>query len=402
VHHDRRIEVACDDSVTRMVAGAPQPVRRSRGYAPMPLRLPLAAPPMVAVGAEIKAAAAVATGDRCWLTQHIGDVASLETLDMLRRSIATLRSLQRVVPEVVVSDAHPGYLSRRWAGEFAAELGARHVTVQHHHAHLASLLAEHRVPPDEPVLGVVFDGTGYGSDGTIWGGELLLGSYRGVRRVGHLRPVQLPGGDAAIAHPARVAIAHLAAAGIDPSGTASARAMPEPELRLLQRMLTTGSHCTPTTSMGRLFDAVASLLDVRHAIDYEAQAAIELEALAAGVAAEPWQARVLDTADGVVIDPGGWLSAAASSTCAQQAAAAFHAGVAEAVAEAVGMLLRRHRFAAVGLTGGVFANAVLTGQVVRRLPDVPVLLHRSVPPNDGGLALGQVCVAAANSDPRVG
>ena len=258
------------------------------------------------------------------------------------------------------------------------------------------------VPPGEPVLGIVFDGTGYGTDGTIWGGELLLGSYGAVRRVGHLRPVQLPGGDAAIAHPARVAIAHLIAAGIDPAATASAAAMSAAELGVLQRMVATGSHCTPTTSMGRLFDAVASLLDVRHSVDYEAQAAIELEALAAGVHGEPWQARVLPTPDGVVIDPTGWLAAAVGSDSPAAAAASFHAGLADAVARSVALLRQRYDFTAVGLTGGVFANALLTSHVLQRLTDVPVLLHRIVPPNDGGLALGQVCIAAAPGDPGVG
>ncbi len=279
-HHDRRIQVACDDSVVRMVAGAAQPVRRSRGYVPTPIALPIAVPPVVAVGGEIKATAAVGSGDRAWLTQHIGDVENLETLAMLERSVRVLAGLQRVEPELVVSDAHPGYLSRGWAARFAAERDLPHVTVQHHHAHLASLLAEHGVT-DEPVLGIVFDGTGYGTDGTIWGGELLLGGYAGVQRVGHLKPVSLPGGDAAVRFPGRVALAHLHSAGLAWEATAAAEHMPPADRRLLEQMLRTGSHCTPTTSMGRLFDAVAALLDVRQSVDYEAQAAIELEALAA-------------------------------------------------------------------------------------------------------------------------
>ncbi len=285
-HHDRPIHVACDDSVLRVVSGSPQPVRRSRGYAPMPLPLPMGAQPMVALGGELKATVCVARERTAWLSQHIGDTANLETMAMLERTVETLCALQRVTPEVLVSDAHPGYLSRRWAAERAAALGIEHLLVGHHHAHLASLLAEHRVPPGDAVLGVVLDGTGYGADGTIWGGELLLGSYASVERVGHLRPVSLPGGDAAIRHPARVAGAHLQAAGLPWEGTASADACTPAEGALLARMLATGSHCTPTTSMGRLFDAIASLLDVRHEVSYEAQAAIELEALAASTAEE--------------------------------------------------------------------------------------------------------------------
>jgi hydrogenase maturation protein HypF len=461
-HHDRSIHVACDDSVVRMVAGSPQPVRRSRGYAPMPVALPLDAPPLVAVGGEIKATAAVASGRRAWLSQHVGDTENLETLDMLGRSLATLVALQQVTPRAVVSDAHPGYLSHAWAARHAGSLGVDHLEVQHHHAHLASLLAEHRVEPGEPVLGVVFDGTGYGADATIWGGELLLGSYASVRRIGHLRPILLPGGDAAIRVPARTAVAHLAAAGIDPAGTAPARALGATGLGLVARMLATGTHCVPTTSAGRLFDAVAALLDVRQAVDYEAQAAIELEALAArargrgpavrsraaggtpggapdgpgGVpgraagkqvgAADrggapggasrgpdapegPWGAAGDNRADHpIVLDPRPWIARAVADHAAglpvQQSALAFHLALADAVAEAARSARAASGVTLVGLTGGVFANAVLTEACLDRLAGdgFTVLTHRQVPPNDGGLALGQVAVAAAGGARRAG
>jgi hydrogenase maturation protein HypF len=474
-HHDRRIHVPCDDSVVRIVAGATQPVRRSRGYAPLPVALPLEAPPVAAVGGELKATAAVASGRRAWLSQHIGDTEHLETLDVLARSVETLAALQQVTPTAMLSDAHPGYLSHGWARDRAAELGVPHLVVQHHHAHLASLLAERGVPPDEPVLGVVLDGTGYGVDATIWGGELLLGSYAAVQRVGHLRPVLLPGGDAAVRHPARTAVAHLTAAGLPVDGTASAAAIGEADLRLLGRMLATGSHCVPTTSAGRLFDAIASLLGVRHAVDYEAQAAIELEALAARAApappafappthvrcaapvsertpaeqtrggggergeeggergGDPWglgRARdaepgvpplvldprpwivaapplVLDPRPWIVaapplaLDPRPWIVAAAADHAAgrpvEQSARAFHVALADGIAAAVRDLRSTHGFATVGLSGGVFANAVLTELCLDRLDGlgVAVLTHHLVPPNDGGLALGQVAVAAA-------
>ena len=410
-HHDRPIHVACDDSVTRVVAGAPQPVRRSRGHAPMPLALPVAGPSLVAVGGELKSTVCVALGGTAWLSQHIGDTATLETLAMLERTVETLCALQRVTPEVMVSDAHPGYLSRRWAADQAAARGIEHVVVGHHHAHLASLLAEHRVPAGEPVLGVVLDGTGYGTDGTIWGGELLLGSYAAVERVGHLRPISLPGGDAAIRHPARTAAAHLHAAGLDWSGTASAAACTPTEGELLARMLATGSHCTPTTSMGRLFDAIASLLDVRHEVAYEAQAAIELEALAAstGDAAPGWwpapaprSPLVRTDPDGaVVLDPSGWIAQAVADHAAgvdpARSARAFHLALAAALTEAVMAVRDRFGTSTVGLTGGVFANDVLSTacQDSLRRAGLRVLVHRVVPPNDGGLALGQAAVAAA-------
>jgi hydrogenase maturation protein HypF len=362
---------------------------------PRPLRLPSQVPPLIAVGGEIKATAAVATGDRVWLTQHIGDVENLQTLDMLDRSLGVLAEVQRVLPEAIVSDAHPGYLSRRWAADRATALDIPHLTVQHHHAHLASLLAEHRVPVGQQVLGVVFDGTGYGTDGTIWGGELLLGGYDHVQRVGHLRPVSLPGGDAAIGYPWRVALAHLDAAGLDPAGTAPERYAPPGQTRLLHQMLRSGSHCTPTTSMGRLFDAVSSLLDVRHAVDYEAQAAIELEALAKPALA--WPAEVGWDGNRVIIDPSGWLRLAMVAGSAGEAAYAFHSGVAEAVVESARLVRQRFGDMAVGLTGGVFGNLLLTELCARGLQEAgfEVLLHRLVPPNDGGLALGQVCVAGA-------
>ena len=388
-HHDRRIQVACDDSVIGL-----GPVRRSRGFVPRPLRLPVSVPPIVAVGGEIKATAAVATGDRVWLTQHIGDVENLQTLQMLERSVDILCDLQRVTPELIVSDTHPGYLSRAWAADVAAARGIDHVTVQHHHAHLASLLAEHRVPADVPVLGVVFDGTGYGTDGTIWGGELLLGSYDAVARVGHLAPIQLPGGDAAVKFPGRVALAHLHAAGIAWQGCVPFEEMPSIQSRLLASMLATGSHCTPTTSMGRLFDAVAAILGVRQAVDYEAQAAIELEAMAMVAPAWPVEVRCEDE---IIIDPSGWLTLAVLATDPRRAAYAFHAAVADAVVLAARSARERNAVAMVGLTGGVFANRILSRLCREGLvaAGFEVLVHQLVPCNDGGLALGQVCIAGA-------
>jgi hydrogenase maturation protein HypF len=401
VHHDRRIHVACDDSVVRVLDEAILPVRRSRGFAPLPIPLPLDAPPLLAVGGELKTTLAVAQGRHAWLSQHIGDTENLETLDLLARTAVTLADLQRVRPSAIVSDAHPAYLSRRWAADEANRRGISHLTVQHHHAHLASLLAEHRVHPGDPVLGFAFDGTGFGTDGTIWGGELLLGSYACVDRVGHLRPVRLPGGDAAIRRPLRTALAHLASADVDVPDALAAIAEPN-ELAVVGRMLQTGAGCTPTTSLGRLFDAIAALLGVRASVDYEGQAAIELEALAAsGAPGEPWVIDVIDTDDVVVLDPAPAIRAAvtavASGAASADSARAFHEAVADAVARSADLVRARTGVTTVGLTGGVFANAVLTAACQGRLvrDGFTVLVHRLVPPNDGGLALGQVAVAAA-------
>ena len=417
-HHDRRIHVSCDDSVVRIVAGQPQPVRRSRGYAPLPVRLPMSSPPAIAVGGELKATAAVAAGSRAWLSQHIGDTSSPATLDMLARSIDTLVALQRVRPGVVVSDAHPGYLSHGWAARKAESIGAEHLVVQHHHAHLASLLAEHGMAPDEPVLGVVFDGTGFGADGTIWGGELLLGSYAAAERVGHLRPILLPGGDAAIRYPPRTAVSHLLAAGIDPLGTASAEALRPGQLELLTKLLTTGSHCVPTSSVGRLFDAVASLLDVCQVADFEAQAATALEAVATagvGTPVEPTRLggeafvdATTPAGQPLVLDPRPWIARAvadhATGVPAPIAARRFHTALAESVVATAERIRRDRGVATVGLTGGVFANALMTSDCRHGLESrgFTVLTHRVVPPNDGGLALGQVAVAAAGGAARPG
>ncbi|MFI0432468.1 MAG: carbamoyltransferase HypF, partial [Candidatus Nanopelagicales bacterium] len=372
-----------------------------------PITLPVASPPFAAVGGELKTTACVSSGHLAWLSQHIGDTENLETLAMLERTADTLTALQRANPRAIVSDAHPGYLSRGWAARRAAATGAAHLLVQHHHAHLASLLAEHGIAPDAQVLGVVFDGTGYGEDATVWGGELLLGSYAGVRRVGHLRPVLLPGGDAAVRHPSRSALAHLVAADLPTARSAPALAMGEASSALVLRMIATGSHCTSTSSVGRLFDAASSLLGIRHEADYEGQAAIELEAAAARARAGV-PARIPDSAPGarregdmVIIDPTSMLAAASSAAAAgadvPQAALAFHEALADAVAHAVGLVAQEHEFAAVGLTGGVFANAILSLGCLERLSSarLPVLTHGVVPPNDGGLALGQVAVAAA-------
>ena len=410
LHHDRPIHTACDDSVVRIVGETLQPVRRSRGFAPLPVRLPLDAPATLAVGGELKTAVCLATGRRAWMSQHVGDTENLETLAMLTRVVLTLAELTRVEPESVVADAHPAYLSRRWALDHAEAMRIEAVLVQHHHAHLASLLAEHQVEPGEEVLGFVFDGTGFGTDGTIWGGELLLGSYADVTRVGHLRPVSLPGGDAAVRRPARTAMAHLEAAGIDwDEGIPSIAAADSTERSLIASMLRSGAGCTPTTSMGRLFDAVASILGVRQDVDHEGQAAMELEALAArsvGADLDGWAFDLDDDGEGLVLDPSPVVRDAVASVRdgvdARLAARAFHAAVAGAVDAAARRVRETHGTGVVGLTGGVFQNARLSEDCRGRLErqGFRVLVHELVPPNDGGLALGQVAVAAAGGGER--
>ena len=401
--HDRPIEVPVDDSVVRVVDGMVQPVRRARGYAPMPVALPVEVAPVLAVGGELKNTFCVAAGRTAWVGPHVGDMENLATLHAFERGVANTTRMYRVQPEVVAADAHPGYRTRRWA----VAQGPVH-EVQHHHAHVAALMAEHGVTE---MLGVVFDGTGFGraADGTaeLWGGEVLRATFAGFERVAHLRPLPLPGGDEGVRNPCRLALAALAALGLDDSGLPCTAACSAVEATVVRRQVERGVGCTPCTSMGRLFDIVASILGVRHRITYEGQAAIELEALAETALAEgappgppPGPPLTLPLtlplgADGV-LDSGALLAAVTRAVRAEVPAAdvalAFH----RAVADAVAAVAARHGGGLpVGLTGGVFQNALLTGLARRALEGAGhrVLTHRVVPANDGGLSLGQAVIA---------
>jgi hydrogenase maturation protein HypF len=321
---------------------------------------------------------------------------TLETLRAFERAVGQLSEI-RHEPVRLAADLHPGYHTRNWAERRAGDRPLD--LIQHHHAHVVSLLAEHgRL--GEPVIGVSFDGTGYGCDQTIWGGEILkLGpDSQRFARVGHLLPVPLPGGDAAVRNPWRMALSQLWMAGIDwtPDLPPIAAATPA-ELRLTRSQLESGSGCVPCSSMGRLFDAVASLLGVRQRIDYEGQAAIELEALADSVGDTGGPALRLAVRIDGVIDPAGMLRAMVSALRAgvQPAvlAAEFHQAVAVTVTEAVRKAAGPIRL--VGLTGGVFQNVLLLRGCRQRLQQAgfEVLIHHTVPPNDGGLALGQAAIS---------
>ncbi|MCV7401458.1 carbamoyltransferase HypF [Mycobacterium fragae] len=392
--HDRPIHVPCDDSVVRVIDDGELPIRRSRGYAPLPVDLGHDSPAVLAVGGELKNTFCLTEGSRAYMSGHIGDMETLETLRAFERAVGQLSEI-RGEPVRLAADLHPGYQTRSWAERHVGERPLD--LVQHHHAHVVSLLAEHgRL--GEPIVGVAFDGTGYGCDKTIWGGEILaLGqdSHR-FSRVGHLLPVPLPGGDAAVRNPWRMALSQLWMAGIDwTPDLAPVTAGTSAELRATRSQLETAVGCVSCSSMGRLFDAVASLLGVRHRIDYEGQAAIELEVLAESVD-EPFQLR-LQVRDDAVIDPRGMIGemVAALRAGAEPAvlAAGFHQAVAVAVADVVGAVAGDVRL--VGLTGGVFQNVLLLRACRRLLEQAgfEVLTHRMVPPNDGGLALGQAAVS---------
>jgi hydrogenase maturation protein HypF len=399
--HDRPIHVPCDDSVVRVVhdeQGAHElPVRRSRGYAPLPVDLRLDGPTVLAVGGELKNTCCLIDGGRAYLSGHIGDMATWETLRAFERAVSQLSEI-RGRPVRLAADLHPGYHTRSWAERHTDERPLD--LVQHHHAHVVSLLAEHgRL--GEPIIGVSFDGTGYGCDETIWGGEILALATRSHRfvRAGHLLAVPLPGGDAAVRNPWRMALSQLWMADIDwTPDLAPVAAASADELGLIRSQLETGTGCVPCSSMGRLFDAVASLLGVRHRIDYEGQAAIELEALAESVGVESARPSLpLAVRPDGVIDPAPMVqtmvAALYAGTPSATLAAAFHLAVADAVTEVVTQVAGRTRL--VGLTGGVFQNVLLLRACRTRLQrnGFEVLTHHVVPPNDGGLALGQAAVS---------
>lgn len=398
--HDRPIHVPVDDSVVRLVDGDVHPVRRSRGYAPVPVSLAFDVPPTLAVGGEIKNTFCLADGRRAWVSQHIGDMGNLETLHAFERVVAGFERMYGVVPEVVAVDRHPGYLTRRWGLQRVRAEGLEAVEVQHHHAHLAALMAEHGLDERGEVLGLAFDGTGHGlaGDGSVelWGGEVLRAGFRSFDRVGHLRPLPLPGGDEGVRNPCRAAVAQLLSLGIDAEGLPCHRTCSPLERVVLARQAQTGVGCVPTTSMGRLFDVVAAIVGVRQRIDFEAQAAIDLEAAAASFEGEAPALELVLGPDGV-IDPEPLLRELAALVRRGMGAPALAAAFHTAVAEVVQRVVDRHAGSAlpVGLTGGVFQNALLTGEVVRRLrgDGHTVLTHRTVPANDGGLALGQAVIA---------
>ena len=393
--HDRPIHVPCDDSIVRVEGGEELPIRRSRGYAPLPIRLPFPSVPTLATGGEFKNVFCLASGHDGWMSQHIGDMGSLETLSAFERSTRQFSEIYQLDAQQVATDAHPGYLTRRWADDVAG----RPVTlVQHHHAHIAAVMAEHAVPVDGRVVGFAFDGTGFGTDGAIWGGEVLVAGYQGCERAAHLRYVPLPGGDASIRKPYRVALAHLRAAGIDwAPDLPCVQVASTDERSVLTRQLERNVHCIPTSSMGRLFDAVSSLIGVRHVASYEAQAALELEWMATGHLGEARDYR-FDVTDGE-FDVATMLRAMIGDLRGDRArgaiAAGFHMAVARLIGEIAQPLCRQRGIDQVALSGGVFQNALLVrlarSELAKR--SLGVLTHHLVPPNDGGLALGQAAVA---------
>ncbi|WP_182877603.1 carbamoyltransferase HypF [Microbispora sp. H10670] len=411
--HDRPIHVRTDDSVVRVFRGRALPIRRSRGYAPHPLPLAGGAPrPVLACGAELKHTFCLARGDRAFVSQHIGDLENHETLRSFTEGVTHFMRLFDVAPEVVAHDLHPDYLSTKYALDRALDRDADLVGVQHHHAHVASCLADNGVAG--PVIGVAFDGLGYGLDGTLWGGEFLVADLAGFERAGHLATVPMPGGAAAIRQPWRMAAAYLDLAyeGAVPGDLGVVRRNAG-RWAVVTAMARQGVNAPRTSSAGRLFDAVAALVGTRDEITYEGQAAVELEQIADPRVDDAYACR-LTVGEGPFKAPfrmpGVDLVRAAaddlrSGVAREVVAARFHNTLARVVAEGCDHLRETTGLSAVALSGGVFQNLLLLDRAVTLLEErrFTVLTHHRVPPNDGGVSLGQAAVAAARdrlADPR--
>jgi hydrogenase maturation protein HypF len=396
--HDREIVARYDDSVMRVAGDMPVFLRRARGYAPLPLTLPVASPrPLVAVGPHLKNTFTLVHGREAYVSQHIGDLENLETLEHWRAALSAYRSLFRVEPEVAVRDLHPGYLSTRLAGDLGLE---RIIAVQHHHAHIAAVLAEH--DETDPVVGVAFDGTGYGTDGNVWGAEFLVADLAGYRRVGQLRYARLPGGDLAAREPWRSALGYLA---LEPTAAgAFSRALapvPDETRTIAIQQIARRLNAPLASSLGRLFDAAAAILGVRTVSRYEGEAAMELEALAGRRGAQPLPFPAAQGPDGIwVLDPLPLLVALgerrAGGVGMSELAARFHESVAAAADSLAARLAAQAGLRTVALGGGCFQNARLLASLRARLEarGLRVLVPRRLSPNDGAVSYGQAAVAA--------
>jgi len=416
--HDRDIRTRCDDSVVRLFAPTqdrrrktaglrplPYVLRRSRGYAPDPIQLPFEAPPLLAAGPELKNTFCLTRERYAFLSHHVGDMQNYETLRAFEDGVAHFERLFRIKPQAVAYDLHPDYLATRYALTRAGREGLPAIGVQHHHAHIAACMADNGLTGEHPLIGVSFDGTGYGEDGAIWGGEFLIADYAVCRRAAHLEYFPLPGGDAAIKHPARAALALLWRYGLEwEDAFGPSKALCQEERAALRTQLERKLNTPLTSSMGRLFDAAAALAGVRQQVNYEAQAAIEFEALADPDERGAYPFEISEVAEpqsaiSIVLSPVPLLSALLSDVRAglsvDKISARFHNGVAAMVLQVCEGLRRQAGLDEVALSGGVWQNMFLLGRTVELLHrgGFQVYSHRQVPTNDGGLSLGQAAVA---------
>ncbi len=407
--HDRDIHIRCDDSVVRIISDQlplsstdnrpliTYPLRRSRGYSPFPVKLSWDVPPLLAVGPELKNTFCITNKNYAFLSHHIGDMENYETLQSFEKGIQHFEKLFRVKPEVIAYDSHPNYLATRYAIERAQRENLPTFNIQHHHAHIAACMAEHGLDGTQPVIGLAFDGTGYGDDGAIWGGEVLVADYTGYERAFHLEYFPLPGGDAAIKKPARTALALLWSLGLEwDDRLAPVPAFCAEDRAILRIQLERKINTPQTSSMGRLFDAAAALVGVRQSVNYEAQAAIEFEALTdpdeAGIYPFEWEQdriRVGSAVEALVTDI---LAGVPTPTIS----ARFHNGLAQLALGICNTLRIVKNIEQVALSGGVWQNITLLRRTLSLLQQAgfTVYIHHQVPTNDGGLSLGQAAIAA--------
>ncbi len=394
--HNRGIHMRVDDSVVRTFEGRERVLRRSRGYVPQPVDLGIPLQEILACGAELKNTLCLTKGQYAILSQHMGDLENHETLRFFEETLENLKKLFRVAPRAVACDLHPGYVSSRFAQTLPLE---PKIAVQHHHAHIASCMAENHLR--SKVIGVAFDGTGYGTDGKIWGGEFLVADFAGFERRAHFRYVTLPGGDAAVRHPWRVALSYLRqtfGSGPLPDHLPFLRSVPEKQVALVDQMMVRGINTVETSSCGRLFDAVASLIGLRQEINFEAQAAIELEMIASSDGDEAYPFEIEDGGCSQVdvrpmIEEIVWDLSQAKT--ASSIAARFHNTMAAVIVEGCLRIQRSDGLKRVCLSGGTFQNLYLLQRAVvgLRKSGFEVFLHALVPPNDGGISLGQAVIA---------
>lgn len=396
--HNRPIHTRVDDSVIRSFNHRPYPLRRARGYAPDPIRLPQEVPPILATGGELKNTFCLTRGTYAFLSHHIGDLQNYETFQAFEEGIRHYERLFRTRPEWIVADLHPDYLATRYAQERARAENIPLLLVQHHHAHLAACLADNGIKDPEPVIGLIFDGTGYGTDGSIWGGEVLIGTYGGYHRYAHLTPVPLPGGDRAVHQVARMALAHLWAYKLPwDEDLPPVKALCPEERTLLRSMLERKINAPLTSSMGRLFDAVAALIGIRAEANYEAQAAMELESL---VDEDEKGVYPLPVEPPTILLRPFWeaiLDDLRRGTPSPRIAARFHNSIVNLCVDVAEQIRQAKGLNRVVLSGGVWQNQVLLRHTMRALEQkgFQVFIHLQVPPNDGGLALGQAMIGAS-------
>ena len=395
--HNRDIHVRCDDSVVRADGRGITFLRRARGYAPYPVLLPFESRPTLAVGGELKNTFCLTRDRYAFLSQHIGDMENVEVYESFEQNVERLSHLFRVQPQVIAHDMHPNYFTTQWA----QKMEGRRVPVQHHHAHIAACMADNRLT-DRRVIGLSFDGTGYGTDGAIWGGEVLLASYADFERVAHLQYLPLPGSDSATRHPWRIAVGYAEALGLEINDLPFMQGLDATAVEIVRQQVRKDLNTPHTSSMGRLFDAVASLGGVRSDVSYEAQAAIELEVLSNrfinGAEAYPYQIR-----NGIVL-LGELLQDVIADIRSKQPVgligARFHQTLCALAVEVCRNTRNETGINEVALSGGVWQNQTLLNLTREKLADerFVVFSHRQTPANDGGLALGQAVIANYSSE----